>query len=377
MDLRWLTAPEGEVAEAMARLRRDGRPSWVPTAKQTLMHVNHCLMLWYLCIVFMTLGVRIDTIQHNRINATDIRDMVICAAIFAAWSYGAYWLRRWAALPPSRRSRMGEWRQTLTGLANGFESTPTQRAEFASMITSAPEQPSFYPRFVGSGIEFGNLTYRTRRSGTWNYLALQLSAPVPHLVFDAVATGRVFDDLPVAIKQYQRLSLEGDFDRWFHLYAPTTYERDALFVITPEVMAALIDHAHRFNVEFIDDRLVFFARSAADFTAHESWLTVESLMHAAVPAVANASRYRDERVVEQHVPAAIAAIRSSFEGPGALWVEPMPKIGPTGDRLDVRDRRTSGWWLLGAVGWFATLTFLYAVPAIFAFAGFMSIVDGR
>lgn len=377
MDLRWLSAPDVEVAEAIARMRRAGRPSWVPTVRQTLVHVNHCLMLWYLCIVLMILGVRIDTIQQNRIEAADVRDIVICTVIFAAWLYGAHWLRRWARLPPSRGSRMGEWRQALTALANGYEVQPTQRAEFISMISSAPDQPSFYPRFVGPGLEFGNLTHRTRRSGTWRYLAVQLPVPVPHLFFEATATSGLFDDLPVAIKRYQRLSLEGDFDRWFHLYVPKAYERDALFVITPDVMASLIDLAHQFNVELIDDRMVFFARSAADFTAHESWLTVESLMRGAVPAVANASRYRDERIAEQHVPAAVAAIRSSFEAPGGEWVEPAPKIGPSGNRLDMRDRRSSAWWMLGAVGWFATLTFLYAVPAIFAFAGFMSIVDGR
>ena len=201
--------------------------------------------------------------------------------------------------------------------------------------------------------------------------------PVPHLFFESASAGGLFDGLPVAIKQYQRLSLEGDFDRWFVLCAPKAYARDALYVITPDVMASLIDHAHRFNIECIDDRLVFFARSAADFTSHESWLTVESLMHAAVPAVANASRYRDERVSGQDIPAAITAIRTSFETPGTAWVETTPKIGQAGNRLDMRDRRTGGWWMLGAVGWFATLTFLYAVPAIFAFAGFMSIVDGR
>ncbi|MGM7665968.1 hypothetical protein [Microbacterium sp. A93] len=377
MDLRWLGAAEHEVAEAMARVRRTARPSWVPTKRQVLVHVNHCLMLWYLCIVLMTLGIRIDTLQQNRIDAVDIRDMAICTAVFVAWLYGAFWLYRWAALPPSRRSRMSEWRQTLTALANGFEVEPTQRTAFVSMITAGVGQPSFYPRFAAPGVEFGNLKYRSRRSGSWHYLAVQLPVLLPHLLFATTATGGLFDELPVALKRDQRLSLEGDFDRWFHLYTPATYERDALFVVTPDVMAELIDNAHQFNIEIVDDHLVFFAPSPADFTAAESWRTVESLLQAAIPVIANASRYRDERVPQQQRSAAIASIRASTKTPGATWVEPVPRIDPTGHRLDMRDRRTGAWSVLGAIGWFATLVFLYAVPGIFAFAGFMSIVDGR
>ena len=37
----------------------------------------------------------------------------------------------------------------------------------------------------------------------------------------------------------QVLSLEGDFDRYFTLYCPKEYERDALYVFTPDLMALL------------------------------------------------------------------------------------------------------------------------------------------
>ncbi len=43
----------------------------------------------------------------------------------------------------------------------------------------------------------------------------------------------------------QVLPLEGDWDRHFTLYCPEGYERDALQVMTPDVMAAMIDGAQR------------------------------------------------------------------------------------------------------------------------------------
>lgn len=42
------------------------------------------------------------------------------------------------------------------------------------------------------------------------------------------------------------LSLEGDFDRYFTLYCPGDYERDALYVFTPDLLALLIDESRHF-----------------------------------------------------------------------------------------------------------------------------------
>lgn len=45
------------------------------------------------------------------------------------------------------------------------------------------------------------------------------------------------------------LSLEGDFDARFALYVPEGYERDALYVLTPDVMSAMVDEAGDFFIE--------------------------------------------------------------------------------------------------------------------------------
>lgn len=47
----------------------------------------------------------------------------------------------------------------------------------------------------------------------------------------------------------QVLSLEGDFDRYFTPYCPKQYERDALSVFTPDLMALCIDEAAPFDIE--------------------------------------------------------------------------------------------------------------------------------
>lgn len=85
----------------------------------------------------------------------------------------------------------------------------------------------------------------------FRYLSLRLPRALPHLIIDARGNGSLRTLLPGT----QRLSLEGDFDRYFTTYVPEGYERDALELLTPDVMACLIDYGSRWDIEVIDDRL--------------------------------------------------------------------------------------------------------------------------
>jgi hypothetical protein len=61
----------------------------------------------------------------------------------------------------------------------------------------------------------------------------------------------------------QILSLEGDFDDFFTVYRPSGYGGgDALYFLTPELMADLIDTASGWDIEFIDTSVIFFRPGA-------------------------------------------------------------------------------------------------------------------
>lgn len=85
---------------------------------------------------------------------------------------------------------------------------------------------------------------------------MRLPRALPHLMIDARSNGTLRSLLPST----QRLSLEGDFDRYFTAYVPQGYERDALQLLTPDVMVCLIDHGRQWDIEIIDDRLVVASR---------------------------------------------------------------------------------------------------------------------
>ncbi|MDN2819975.1 hypothetical protein PAJ26_08790, partial [Campylobacter jejuni] len=45
-------------------------------------------------------------------------------------------------------------------------------------------------------------------------------------------------------------------DRHFAVYVPKGYERDALQLLTPDVLVCLIAHRRRWDIEVVDDRVV-------------------------------------------------------------------------------------------------------------------------
>jgi hypothetical protein len=98
----------------------------------------------------------------------------------------------------------------------------------------------------------------------WRYLRIDMNRNLPHIILDSTVDnvnvlGKVFNNLPDDIDPNQRLSLEGGFNDYFTLYAPKDYERDALYIFTPDLMALLIDGATWCDVEIVDSQIYFYS----------------------------------------------------------------------------------------------------------------------
>ena len=118
-------------------------------------------------------------------------------------------------------------------------------------------------------LDIGNYQYSTgsgksRSTHTWGFMALHLDRKLPNMVLDAKANNGLFGttNLPAYFSKDQVLSLEGDFNEYFTLYCPKQYERDALYVFTPDLMALLIDNAAPFDVEIVDDWMFVYSSAA-------------------------------------------------------------------------------------------------------------------
>lgn len=154
--------------------------------------------------------------------------------------------------------------------------------------------------------DYGNYHYETgsgknRKTHRWGYLALRLDRTLPHMVLDAKANNAAFGStsLPALFSREQRLSLEGDFDRYFTLYCPRQYERDALYVFTPDLMALCIDEVAAFDVEIVDDWMFVYATTPLDMlrpAVHQRMLRIVDTVGA--KALTRTVRYRDERIAD-------------------------------------------------------------------------------
>lgn len=215
-----------------------------------------------------------------------------------------------------------------------------------------------HPRFV----EFGNYRYTTgsgknRTTHRWGYVAIHLDAPLPHIVLDALGNNSVFgSSLPTTFDRDQRLSLEGDFDRHFALYCPQGYERDALYLFTPDIMARFIDHAGQLDVEIVDDWLFLYTRRNVSTLDPRTWAWLFSVVAALMDKLAQWGRWRDERLTAGAAPAAAVAPGGALPfGDEAVVAPPAPAPGVA----EPGRRLKKGWsWAsvvvaLLAIAWFA------------------------
>lgn len=142
-----------------------------------------------------------------------------------------------------------------------FQQGHSRKAEHLIYKIGSPDEATFeigsHQYTVGSG--------KNQRTYYWTYTAIELDRHVPHMVLDAKSNNARFfgksfmSNLPASFRRDQVISLEGDFDKYFTLYAPEQYKRDAYYVFTPDLMALLIDHSHQFDAEVVDNKLFIYS----------------------------------------------------------------------------------------------------------------------
>lgn len=191
--------------------------------------------------------------------------------------------------------------------ANGFIFSPRQSdPDYPGMVFGIGRRRTTIDHIVrGAGrfLDIGNFRYTTgsgknQKTRTWGFMALHLDRRLPHMLLDARSNNVLgMSNLPAMFSRDQVLSLEGDFDRHFTLSCPREYERDALYVFTPDLMALLIDEAGAFDVEVIDDWM--FVYSTAPFRMGDPSTMLRLLRiidTVGAKTVTQTDRYADERI---------------------------------------------------------------------------------
>jgi hypothetical protein len=155
--------------------------------------------------------------------------------------------------------------------------------------------------YVGMPFEFGNFRYRQgqyrERARWYGVLRVTLSRRLPNILLDSKQNNRFHISNMPDFKNRQKLQLEGDFNRYFDLYVPKEYERDALYFITPELMALLVDRGAKFDIEIVDNYLYIYSNEAFNLDDEAAVQTIFDLIPRIGSEVeANTKRYADATV---------------------------------------------------------------------------------
>ena len=150
----------------------------------------------------------------------------------------------------------------------------------------------------------GNLSYRKDlpRGGAeqhlWGYVDITLPRRFPHIVLDSLSNNGVRGrELENPYKGQGAITLEGDFSRYFRLTCPPGYERDALYLLTPDLMAVLIDEGADFDIEILDNRLFLYRPRLFSLADPREWQRIQRILDTIAEGTRKRTvNYRDERV---------------------------------------------------------------------------------
>lgn len=186
--------------------------------------------------------------------------------------------------------------------------------EYAAITSSSSYTTRFFS--VGVGVEVQHVV-RGQRFEVGEYIIEDASSPakfhhygfieitldnkVPHIILDSVSnetsqsseqdySGKIRIDL----NKDQMMQLEGDFTNYYTVYVAEGYGTDALYILTPDLMATLADAVADYDIEFVDNKLYLASRDV--FRTADQFYKAFS----AIEKISNAVNKRSDRYVDEH-----------------------------------------------------------------------------
>ncbi len=80
--------------------------------------------------------------------------------------------------------------------------------------------------------------------------------------------------LPEIYKTSQRIQLEGDFSQYYDVISPENDKTELLALLGPDVMVYMIDHLTKFDIEIIDDEILFYQSYVLPIAKYDENITL-------------------------------------------------------------------------------------------------------
>jgi len=166
--------------------------------------------------------------------------------------------------------------------------------------------------------EYAEITYATYRkirdseyeSGRVYYSVMSVPLPrmLPNVFFDSLhARKRQFRFI---FSAKQKHSLEGDFDKFFVTYFPSTYTIDSMSFITPDVMWAM-RIAAMYDIEIVGNRLYLYG-PLQDFEAGLEDM-YNKIMAIRKTLLITTAAYRDDRLPQEVADERVTALGANLQ----------------------------------------------------------------
>jgi len=142
--------------------------------------------------------------------------------------------------------------------------------------------------------QFGNFDVDGRNAV--GFLAVKLDAALPHLFLASrPRAGSAASPFAAGLAGEQEVDLEGDFPSTFALYVPQGYGVDVRYLLTPDLMALLVDEAGDYSIEIVDDWFFVYSWYPLNDDARLVRRLFEIMDVVAGRLDRRGVRYRDER----------------------------------------------------------------------------------
>lgn len=205
--------------------------------------------------------------------------------------------------------RHNEVATQIFAMDNGFNYTPTFSDDFktepGTLFVHGQSKKAAHiitGEFVGFPFtlfryEYATGSGRSRRDFDAEVMEITLPRVLPHMVIDSLVEdgNGNFSTLPIEFAKDQKIDLEGDFYKYFSIYAPDQYGISALTIIAPDAMDSLIRNAALCDIEIIDNKLYFYWPAVAVFAGdyEKTFHTVEEVLKEISKKLSSGDIYKD------------------------------------------------------------------------------------
>lgn len=190
---------------------------------------------------------------------------------------------------------------------NGLYYSPSAISNEKGIFAQNVSEDCYVDRLMGvynnKEVLVSNYKYFTKGNNKKNDIVgiadIKMPKYLPNVFLDSNKNNTQSTDTIIRqINGAQKYSLEGDFDKFFTLYATSDYQRDMLYFLTPELMALLVDSATDYDIEVIDNSLKLYKPGGFDYS-EDSMKTLFALIdNIGGEFIENTDKYADTRSAE-------------------------------------------------------------------------------